>query len=67
MAKNIINTNFGEAVCPVPGEKSNDWGGDMGTPISDAVKGTEGVLGQVQFVNIKDGEPGSKGFGPGKK
>lgn len=62
-----INTLFTEGCCPTPSEKSNDWGGNMGSPIEDARAETSGVISGVQFVDIKDGAAGSKGFGPGKK
>jgi hypothetical protein len=67
MAKDVINSRFKDAVVPVPNAKSNDWGGNMGTPIEGAPPATKGELGEVQFVDIKDGAAGNKGFGPGKK
>lgn len=67
MGKSVINSKFKDAVCPTPDAKSNSWGGKMGTPIDDAPSAAKGELGEVQFVDIKDGAAGDKGFGPGKK
>lgn len=61
-----ISTTFTEGCCPTPSQNSNDWGGNMGNPIEGQGE-TKGQISGVQFVNIKDGAAGSKGFGPGKK
>lgn len=53
--KEIDCSPFSDAICPEPGPKTANFG-DMGTPISDAPKPTEGVLAQVQFANINGGD-----------
>lgn len=62
-----INTPYDDCIVPTPKAKSNDWGADMGSPITDAKPATPIAVDEVQFASIKGGEAGSKGFGPGKK
>ena len=59
------NTPVVDSPCPVPSAKGG--AGSFGSPVEDAPKQAEYPIKPVQFMDVKGGEAGSKGFGVGSK
>lgn len=56
---------FGDAVVPVPSAKGG--AGSFGNPVPEGGKQTAHPIKPVQFADVKGGDSGGKGFGPGGK